>query len=175
MVQASFNDIVASAHLDTNVNVKKASSSSHLEVKTHVFQQGSVDKTDRTLAEVMAKAQNFPPSVAKDLAYPYAVSLADYRTLKLPSDSFNAIDIENQRQVLQDLARKRFDFMSRANDIDYILAHPSEAEGKAHFDEFRKDPKWIAAKDASEKEAGGSLTTKVESVYMKPTDYSPIR
>lgn len=57
----------------------------------------------------------------------------------------------------------------------YILAHPSEAEGKQHFDEFRKDPKWIAVKDASEKEAGGSLTTKVESVYMQPTDYSPMK
>ena len=57
----------------------------------------------------------------------------------------------------------------------YILAHPSEAEGKQHFDEFRKDPKWIAVKDESEKMGGGSLTTKVESVYMKPTDYSPMK
>ena len=57
----------------------------------------------------------------------------------------------------------------------YILAHPSEAEGKQHFDEFRKDPKWIAAKEESEKMGGGSLTTKVESVYMKPTDYSPMK
>ncbi|GAB4049922.1 hypothetical protein GCM10028810_42320 [Spirosoma litoris] len=57
----------------------------------------------------------------------------------------------------------------------YILAHPSEAEGKAHFEEFRKDPKWIAVKEESEKNAGGSLTTKVESVYMVPTDYSPIK
>ena len=55
----------------------------------------------------------------------------------------------------------------------YILAHPSEAEGKQHFEEFRKDPTWIAAKAESEK--GGPLTTKVESVYMKPTDYSPIK
>lgn len=55
----------------------------------------------------------------------------------------------------------------------YILAHPSEAEGKAHFDSFRKDPVWIAAKDESEK--NGALTTKVESVYMKPTDYSPMK
>nr|WP_093829516.1 NIPSNAP family protein [Spirosoma endophyticum] len=55
----------------------------------------------------------------------------------------------------------------------YILAHPSEAEGKAHFDEFRKDPTWVKVKADSEKD--GSLTTKVESVYMKPTDYSPIR
>ncbi|GAB3889797.1 hypothetical protein GCM10028825_25260 [Spirosoma agri] len=55
----------------------------------------------------------------------------------------------------------------------YILAHPSEAEGKAHFDEFRKDPNWVKVKEASEKD--GSLTTKVESVYMNPTDYSPIK
>ena len=55
----------------------------------------------------------------------------------------------------------------------YILAHPSEAEGKQHFDEFRKDPDWVKAKTASE--ANGPITTKVESVYMKPTDYSPIQ
>lgn len=55
----------------------------------------------------------------------------------------------------------------------YILAHPSEAAGKQNFEEFRKDPKWIAAKEASEK--NGPLTTKVESVYMQPTDYSPIK
>lgn len=55
----------------------------------------------------------------------------------------------------------------------YILAHPSETEGKAHFDNFRKDPVWIKAKEESEK--NGALTTKVESVYMRPTDYSPIK
>lgn len=55
----------------------------------------------------------------------------------------------------------------------YILAHPSEAEGKKHFDEFRKDPVWVKAKEESEK--NGPLTTKVESIYMTPTDYSPIR
>lgn len=55
----------------------------------------------------------------------------------------------------------------------YILAHPSEAEGKKNFDAFRNDPKWVKAKADSEKK--GSLTNKVESVYMKPTDYSPIQ
>ncbi|QJW91323.1 NIPSNAP family protein [Spirosoma taeanense] len=55
----------------------------------------------------------------------------------------------------------------------YILAHPSEAEGKQHFDEFRKDPVWVKAKAESEK--NGPLTTKVESVYMQPTDYSPMK
>lgn len=55
----------------------------------------------------------------------------------------------------------------------YILAHPSEAEGKQHFDDFRKDPEWVKVKAESEK--NGPLTDKVESVYMKPTDYSPLR
>lgn len=57
----------------------------------------------------------------------------------------------------------------------YVLAHPSEEAGKAAFDAFRKDPKWLKAKAASEKQGGGSLTTKVESVYMRATDYSPIK
>jgi hypothetical protein len=55
----------------------------------------------------------------------------------------------------------------------YMLAHPSEAEGKQHFDNFRKDPVWVKAKAESEK--NGPLTEKVESVYLKPTDYSPLR
>ena len=55
----------------------------------------------------------------------------------------------------------------------YILAHPGEAEGKQHFDAFRKDPDWVKVKADSEK--NGPLTTKVESIYMTPTDYSPMR
>lgn len=55
----------------------------------------------------------------------------------------------------------------------YILAHPNEADGKQHFKDFAADPDWVKARDASE--ANGKLTEKVESIYMKPTDYSPIK
>jgi hypothetical protein len=59
----------------------------------------------------------------------------------------------------------------------YILAHRSEDAAKAAWDDFRKDPDWIAARKASEEKAGGSLTTKdgVKSTFMKATDYSPIK
>ena len=57
----------------------------------------------------------------------------------------------------------------------YILAHPSVEAGKAAFEAFRADPDWLKAKAASEEKGGGSLTTNVESVYMKPTDYSTIK
>jgi len=55
----------------------------------------------------------------------------------------------------------------------YILAHKSKAAADASFAAFRADPDWIKAKSASE--ANGSLTTKVESLFMTATDYSPTR
>ena len=44
----------------------------------------------------------------------------------------------------------------------------------ASFKAFRADADWVAAKDASEKAAGGSLTVPdgVKSVLMNATDYS---
>lgn len=57
----------------------------------------------------------------------------------------------------------------------YILAHKSQDAAKKSFETFRADPDWIAAKKASEEKAGGSLTVKVESVFMKATDYSPTK
>ncbi|HEY2910512.1 MAG TPA: NIPSNAP family protein [Gemmataceae bacterium] len=57
----------------------------------------------------------------------------------------------------------------------YLLAHKSQAAAKQSFAEFAKDPAWVAAKKASEVKGGGSLTEKVVSVFMKPTDYSPLK
>jgi NIPSNAP len=59
----------------------------------------------------------------------------------------------------------------------YILAHKSKEARDASFDAFRSDAAWTAAKDASEKAAGGSLTVAdgVKSVLMNATDYSRIK
>jgi L-rhamnose mutarotase len=60
----------------------------------------------------------------------------------------------------------------------YFLAHKSEDDAKKSFDSFRADKDWIAAKEASEKKAGGSLTEKeggVKSLFLKATDYSPTK
>jgi hypothetical protein len=55
----------------------------------------------------------------------------------------------------------------------YILAYPSREAAAKSWEAFRKDPAWIAAKEASEKD--GPIVAKVESVYLNPTDYSPMR
>jgi hypothetical protein len=55
----------------------------------------------------------------------------------------------------------------------YILAYPSKAAADKSWADFRKDPEWITAYKASETD--GKLVAKVESVFMNPTDYSPIK
>jgi hypothetical protein len=55
----------------------------------------------------------------------------------------------------------------------YILAFPSKEAAKQSWDAFQNDPDWKAAKAKSEEK--GKLVAKVESVYMNPTDYSPIK
>jgi hypothetical protein len=59
----------------------------------------------------------------------------------------------------------------------YILAHESLDAQAASFKDFRADPEWMAAKKASEEQAGGSLTVTngVKSTLMQPTDFSPMK
>jgi NIPSNAP len=55
----------------------------------------------------------------------------------------------------------------------YILAHPSRAAAEANWKAFREDPEWVKVK--AESEAAGVLTSKIESVFLAGTDYSPLK
>jgi len=55
----------------------------------------------------------------------------------------------------------------------YVLAFPSKEAADKSWKAFREDPDWIKAKAESEKD--GVLVEKVESTYMKATDYSPLK
>jgi hypothetical protein len=59
------------------------------------------------------------------------------------------------------------------NTLVYILAYPSEEARKKSWDAFMNDPEWKKAKAESEKD--GVLVAKVDSKFMKPTDYSAIK
>ena len=59
------------------------------------------------------------------------------------------------------------------NTLIYVLAHKDRAAADASWKAFRADPEWIEAKKASE--VDGSLTEKVTSVFMRPTDYSLLK
>ena len=55
----------------------------------------------------------------------------------------------------------------------YMLAHQSRAAAEASWKAFHDDPEWIKVKADSEK--NGPLTTKIESVFLSGTDYSPLK
>jgi hypothetical protein len=55
----------------------------------------------------------------------------------------------------------------------YILEHPSREEARKNWAAFNADPEWQKAK--AESEVGGKIVAKAESVFLNPTDYSPIK
>nr|MBA3440524.1 NIPSNAP family protein [Pyrinomonadaceae bacterium] len=56
------------------------------------------------------------------------------------------------------------------NTLIYILAYPNREAAKKSWDDFRNDPEWKKVREASE--AGGKIVSRVDSIYMGPTDYS---
>lgn len=60
----------------------------------------------------------------------------------------------------------------------YLLAHDSVDAAQNSFAAFRADPDWLAARKASEEQAGGSLTNAgkgVVSEFLVATEYSPLK
>lgn len=55
----------------------------------------------------------------------------------------------------------------------YLLAHKSEKAGKKSFEKFGKDPVWIMVRNRSEET--GPIVQKVESLYLKPLPFSPLK
>jgi hypothetical protein len=55
----------------------------------------------------------------------------------------------------------------------YIIEHPSREEARKNWAAFSADPEWQKAK--AESEAAGKIVAKAESVFLVPTDYSPIK
>jgi hypothetical protein len=54
----------------------------------------------------------------------------------------------------------------------YLLAFPSQAAALESWENFQADPEWKTVKAASEMD--GPLVEKIDSTYLKPTDYSPL-
>lgn len=52
----------------------------------------------------------------------------------------------------------------------YLLSHESRDAAARSWAAFRDDPEWKKVSAG-----GGPLTSKVESVFLEPTDYSPMK
>jgi hypothetical protein len=59
------------------------------------------------------------------------------------------------------------------NTLIYIVAHESREAAKKSWDAFRADPVLEPMREATKKE--GPSVAKLESVFLNPTDFSPIK
>ncbi len=65
------------------------------------------------------------------------------------------------------------DSPQKDNTLIYIIAHETRESAKKNWAEFVADPEWQKVSKASE--ADGKIVEKIESTYMDPTDFSPIK
>jgi hypothetical protein len=59
----------------------------------------------------------------------------------------------------------------KGNTLIYILQHPSRAAAVDNWKSFQDDPEWKKVKAKSEE--NGKLVEKIDSTFMKLTDFSP--
>ena len=59
------------------------------------------------------------------------------------------------------------------NTLIFLLAHDSREAAARHWKEFRDDPEWQQIAQASR--AGGEIIERIESTFLTPTDYSPLK
>jgi NIPSNAP len=59
------------------------------------------------------------------------------------------------------------------NTLIYLISHQSRDAAKANWAAFQADPEW--QKVANESQKNGKIVAKVESVFLDPTDYSPLK
>jgi hypothetical protein len=61
----------------------------------------------------------------------------------------------------------------RQNQFVYVLQHDSREAARASWQKFLADPDFRAAAQASDE--GGRAVVKVESFFVTPTDFSPLK
>jgi hypothetical protein len=59
------------------------------------------------------------------------------------------------------------------NTLIYILRHPNKATVEKIWVDFQADPEWQKVK--KESEANGPLATKIERVWLEPTEFSALK
>ena len=59
------------------------------------------------------------------------------------------------------------------NTLVYMIAYPNREEAKKRWAEFQADPDWRKA--LTESQVNGPLQSKVESIFLDPLDFSPMK
>ena len=118
-------------------------------------------------------------SAAEDSAASRVFELRIYTAAPGKLDALNARFRDHTLQLFEKHGMKNVVYLvptedpKSQNTLVYLISHASRAAADKSWDAFRKDPEWQKVKDESERD--GKLVEKVESTYLSPTDYSPLK
>lgn len=133
---------------------------------------------------VFVSQADFSPKVAD---YQGAPRLIEMRTYTTPEGKIAALDARFRDHTCALFEKHGIANLGYYHPVDadkgagktliYFIAHADRDAATKSWAAFRADPAWVAAKAASEKAAGGSLTITdgVKSVFLTPTDFSPTK
>ncbi|MFL5327848.1 MAG: NIPSNAP family protein [Gemmataceae bacterium] len=65
------------------------------------------------------------------------------------------------------------DAQQAKRQLVYLLAFPNHDAATKSWKEFNATPEWHSLREVSEKH--GPLVENIDSVFLKPTDFSPLR
>lgn len=61
----------------------------------------------------------------------------------------------------------------KGKTLYYVISHESREAARDNWKAFREDPEWQKVSKASE--ANGKIVEKVDSTFLEPTDFSPMK
>jgi hypothetical protein len=121
-------------------------------------------------AQVQSADSNTPAGAAETRCF----ELRTYYAAPGKLDALNARFRDHTIQIFNQHGMESIGYWmpvdNSANKLVYLLAFPSREAASNSWKAFFADPEW--RKVAKESEANGRLVTKVDSVFLSPTDYS---
>lgn len=129
------------------------------------------------VATVVAVQVIVPKAATADQASKEEDWLYELRTYVTPPgklDALNARFRDHTMKLFEKHGMKNIMYWvatDQPNTLIYVIAHRNAEAATASWAAFREDPVWKRV--AEETQRDGKLVEKVESVYMKATDYSP--
>ena len=125
---------------------------------------------------------------ARDLASPSGVAHAqearvfELRTYTAPDGKLENLHARFRNHTMRIFERHGMknvgywvpqDVPAKDNTLIYIISHESREAAKKSWAAFGADPEW--QKVSKESQMDGKIVAGITSVYMDPTDYSPIK
>ncbi|WP_367575245.1 hypothetical protein [Streptomyces griseoaurantiacus] len=125
-LRASFGGLLASGSGSVSVDSEVKQKISHNDVRATTFQvggQGAEQAFTRDVEAVLNRLSVFPSQVQAN-PVSYDVQCLSYNTLLLPQPP-NEIDLEAQRENLEDYEHIRQKLLTMRNDVEFVQEHPS--------------------------------------------------